>query len=161
MRSLKMMGWSLAVLGLWSAVAFGHPRWGMRAMGPGMLGDGAGALLPLVLRGVDLTPEQEARVQEIIDAHRPAFRTLVQQLRTTQDELAARLFMPGALQEVDLQPYVQRVAALREQLMQEGLKVALEVRAVLTPEQLARANEVRARMKALHTEMHNLLKSKE
>jgi Spy/CpxP family protein refolding chaperone len=56
---------------------------------------------------------------------------------------------------------VQRLTQLREQLMQEGVKVALQVRAVLTPEQLAKASELKSRMKSLHTEMRNLFKEKD
>jgi Spy/CpxP family protein refolding chaperone len=55
---------------------------------------------------------------------------------------------------------MQRMAQLREQLAQEGLKVALEVRAVLTPEQLIKAGEIKDRMRALHSEMRGLLRDK-
>jgi hypothetical protein len=74
--------------------------------------------------------------------------------------MADKLFAPGDVRAEDLTSQIQRVAQLREQLMQEGLKVALEVRAVLTPQQLAKATELKERMRALHTEMRELLQEK-
>ena len=56
----------------------------------------------------------------------------------------------------DLTGQVQRAAQLREQLMQEGLKVALEVRALLTPDQLAKAAQLKDRVRALRAEMRSL-----
>ena len=50
---------------------------------------------------------------------------------------------------------------LRERLADEGLKVALEVRAVLTPEQLTKAADIRRQMEALHAQMRSLLGDKE
>jgi Spy/CpxP family protein refolding chaperone len=160
MRKFSAVMLAVVAVGWWAAMAEGHPRWGMRGMSPGMMGDGGSMLLPLVLKGVDLTPEQETRVQEIMAAHRPTLQTLFQQMRETHEELSAKLFTPGDVQEADLTPYLQRTAQLREQLMQEGLKVALEVRSVLTAEQLAKAAALKSRMKALHSEWRSLFKEK-
>jgi len=41
--------------------------------------------------------------------------------------------------------------------VQENARVALEVRAILTPEQLARAAQVKDRMRQLHNEMRQLM----
>jgi Spy/CpxP family protein refolding chaperone len=162
MKKISAIMVALVAIGLWSAMAFGQPHWGMRGMGPGMMrGDTAGMFLPLVLKGVNLAPEQETRVQEIMAAHRATLRNLFQQMRQTHEELSDKMLTPGDLQSADLTPYVQRLTQLREQLMQEGVKVALQVRAVLTPEQLAKASELKSRMKSLHTEMRNLFKEKD
>jgi Spy/CpxP family protein refolding chaperone len=161
MRRFSAVMLPLVALGLWSAIAYGQPHWGMRGMGLGMMRDSTGMLLPLVLKGVDLTPEQETRVHEIMEARRATLRTLSQQLRQAHDELSDKLLAPGDVQSADFAPSLQRIAQLREQLMQEGLKVALEVRRVLTPEQLVKAAELKERMKALHTEMRSLFKEKD
>ena len=125
--------------------------------GPGR-GD-AGMLLPLLLRSANLTPEQDVKVREILAARRAASRTLVEQLRRAQEELADKLFAPGALKESDLQPQLQQIAQLREQLLREGTRVALEVRALLTPEQLSRAGQTKDRMRQLQEEMRQLWQS--
>ena len=84
------------------------------------------------------------------------FREIAGQLREAHKELADKIFAPETVQEADLAPQVQRVAQLRQQLMQAGLKVALEVRGVLTPEQLAQASQLKDRMRSLRTEMRGL-----
>jgi Spy/CpxP family protein refolding chaperone len=157
----RLLTAGVVALTLVAATAFAHPRGGMGPMHwGGMMGDDAGTLLPMILRGIDLTPEQETRVHEIMQAHRATFRPLFGELKKAQEEMAERLFAPGELRAEDLTVQLQRVAQLRSQLMQEGLKVALEVRDVLTPEQLAKAGAIKERMKALHTEMRSLMRDK-
>jgi Spy/CpxP family protein refolding chaperone len=117
-------------------------------------------MLPLLLKGVDLTDAQEKQVHEIMAAHRATFRTLFSELQTAHKDMADRLFTAGNVRVEDLTTPMQRVAQLREQLMQEGLKVALEVRGVLTPEQLAKAAQIKDRMRELHTEMRQLFNDK-
>jgi len=114
-------------------------------------------MLSLLLRSANLTPEQEAKVRETLTARRAASRALIDQLRQAQRELADRMFAPGNLQEADLGPQLQRIASLREQLVQDDAKVAIEVRVILTPEQLARAAQVKDRMRQLHNEMRQLM----
>jgi Spy/CpxP family protein refolding chaperone len=125
-----------------------------------MMEDGPGMLLPLVLKGIDLTEAQEQRVHKIMTAHRATFRRLFADMQAAHKELADKLFAPGTVGIEDFTVLRQRLAEQREQLMQEGLQVALEVREVLTPEQLAKAADIKDRMRALHTEMRGLLRDK-
>jgi Spy/CpxP family protein refolding chaperone len=161
MKTSRLIWIGIVVLSLCAATVYAHPRGGMGALGPGrMLGDAPGMMLPLVLKGVDLTDAQEKQVRDIMAAHRATFRTLFSELQVAHKDVADKLFAPGDVQAEDLTAQMQRVAQLREQLMQEGLKVALEVRGLLTPEQLAKATELKDRMRALHTEMRGLFKER-
>jgi len=121
-----------------------------------MAGDGTGIALPLLLRGANLTSDQKAQVQQIMANHRPTFRDLFSQLRAAQDQMANKLFSAGRLQEGDLAPQVQQIAQLRNQLAEEGLRVVLEIRGVLTPEQLAKASQLKSQMQSLHSQMRSL-----
>lgn len=103
-----------------------------------------------------LTPERDARVREIIAARRTAARSMLEQLRQAQEELADRRLAPGEAQAADIQPQLQQIGQRREQLLQGSAQVALEVRAVLTPEQLARAVQMRTRLQQLRGEMRQL-----
>ena len=158
MNSKKYFGIVAAVLiaaGLWSFPLHAQPGPGMR--GPrGMIGQGPGMMLPLLLRGVNLTTDQQAQVQQIMASHRATFRDLFGQLRAAQDEMANKLFSPGGLQESDVASQAQQVSQLRSQFAQEGLKVMLEIRGVLTPDQLAKAAQLRQQVQALRTEMRSL-----
>jgi Spy/CpxP family protein refolding chaperone len=111
----------------------------------------------LMIRAANLTPEQQAKVRGIMSMHRTTTRPLVQQLRQAQQELGTKLLAPGPLQPADLQPQLGRISQLRDQLAQDGAQAALEVRAVLTPEQLARAAQTKERLSQLREEMRQLV----
>ena len=126
----------------------GGMRWGA-GRGEGELG--------LMIRAANLTPEQQTRVREILSAHRAAARPVVEQLRSAQAELGNKLLAPGAVQAPDLQPLLQRIGQLRDQLARDSATAALEVRAVLTPEQLARVAQTKERLSQLREEMRQLM----
>jgi Spy/CpxP family protein refolding chaperone len=70
--------------------------------------------------------------------------------------MANQLFSTAKLQEADLAPQAQHIAQLRNQLADEGLRVVLEIRGVLTPEQLAKASQLKSQMQSLHNQMRSL-----
>lgn len=124
------------------------------SMRGGGRGDGE---LWLMIRAANLTPEQQTRVRAILSAHRKSASPLVEQLRQAQQELGTKLLAPGQVQAADLQPQLQRISQLRDQLAQDSAAAALEVRAVLTPEQLARVAQTKDRLKQLREEMRQLM----
>lgn len=117
-------------------------------------GDGE---LWLMIRAAQLTPEQQTKVRAILSAHRASARPVIEQLRQAQQELGSKLLAPGSVQAADLQPQLQRIGQLRDQLAQDSANAALEVRAVLTPEQLARVAQTKDRLKQLREEMRQLM----
>jgi Spy/CpxP family protein refolding chaperone len=132
----------------------GHESSSMRWSG----GRGDGELW-LMIRAANLTPEQQTRVRAILSAHRATARPLIEQLRQAQQELGGKLLAPGPVQAADLQPQLQRIGQLRDQLAQDSAGAALEVRAVLTPEQLARVAQTKERLRQLREEMRQLMQS--
>jgi Spy/CpxP family protein refolding chaperone len=136
----------------------GGPRF---MMGPGgghgMMGEGGGFMLPLVLHRANLTPEQRDKVRKILGSDRQNLQKLFSDLGKANDELSKKLFAPGDPTLTDLKPQLDAVAGLRRQLMEQGIKTALEIRKVLTPEQLAKVAEVKQRMDKLHAEMRELM----
>jgi hypothetical protein len=71
--------------------------------------------------------------------------------------LTEKLYASGSVKAEDLAPLIQQISKLREPLIQESLQVALEVRKLLTPEQLAKAKQRRQRLNELRAEMRKLL----
>lgn len=151
----RMVAIAWIVLTLGPVPVYGQDRFGMGGPERAME-DGAGTVLPVLLRGVRLTDEQRTQVRKIMSSHRPTFEKLFKQLREAQEETANKLLAGGKIQEQDLAPQVQRMVQLRSQLAQEGLKSVLEVRGILTPEQLAKAAKVKQRIDALRAEMKSL-----
>jgi Spy/CpxP family protein refolding chaperone len=154
-KYLGIVGAVLISIGLWSFPLYAQAGPGRH--GPiGMMEEGHGMMLPLLLSGVNLTVEQKAEAKQIMHNHRGTFRDLFGQLRAAQEDMANKLFAPGGLQESDLAPQVQQITQLHNQLAQEGIRVMLEIRSVLTSEQLAKAAQLRQQMQALHAQMTNL-----
>ena len=142
-------------LGTLPSYAQSHP--GFRGPRAGMMGDGAGMTLPLLLRGAKLTADQKTQLHQIMANHRPAFQNLFGQLRAAQDQMSNKLFSTGAVSEPDVAPQLQQISTLRTQLAEEGLRVALEIRNILTPDQLANAAQLKTQMQSLRSQMRSLL----
>ncbi len=151
-KTLRTLGTFLAAGALLATVvapAGAHLRGG--AGGP----HHGGGLMPL-LRAVNLTPEQQTQVRSIIQTSRQANHQTAQQLRQAEKDLADRLLTPGQLTTADLQAQIQQIGQLRQQLLQSRAQTALDIRGLLTPEQLAKAAEAKAKMQQLRSEMREL-----
>ena len=123
--------------------------------GPG--GPGAPGGPPMRLLVKELSPEQRREVRQILMADRDTRRDVLKQLREAHEALADKMFAAGPLGEADVAPLVERVATLHRQLVEHGAKVMLQVRAVATPEQLAKAAATKAKLDSLRDQIHDLL----
>jgi protein CpxP len=155
-RNIGAIGIVLVAMCLWTLPGYAQSRSGLSGTRVGASGDGAGIALPLLIRGANLTAEQQAQIRQIMANHRTTFRDLLSQLRASQDQMANKLFSTARLQEADLAPDVQQISQLRNQLAEEGLRVVLQIRGVLTPEQLAKASHLKSQMESLHNQIRSL-----
>jgi Spy/CpxP family protein refolding chaperone len=148
---------ALALLSVWAAPLVAQPMGGPPMGGPpmgGMMhGDSPAMMLRMVLKQADLTPDQQNQVRKIMEAEHQNLRALFTQLNTANNQLADKLFGPGTVQAADLTPQVQQITQLRQQLMEQGVKTALAIRAVLTPQQLAKISQTKDRIEKLQAEM--------
>ncbi len=124
-----------------------------------MFGDSGAMMLPLVLKHAKLTPEQNKQVESIMASDRQTLQALSKQLEAANTQLTNKLFAPGSVQAADLAPQVQQIAQLRQQLMEQAVKTALAIRAVLTPEQLSKVSQLNDRIQKLHAEMRSIFES--
>ena len=152
MHMKKSLVMGMVIVSLWTMTGLVQPAWGFEG---GRAGRG-GMLLRLLYK-VDLTEAQKAQIKEILVAHRPTLHALRRQLQTIREQTSDRLLGPEAVQEADLQPLAQAANQRREQLAQEWRTIMLEVRAILTPEQLAQAAQLKDQLRALHHEMQSLM----
>src|SRR5262249_23404496 len=120
---------------------------------------GGQMVLPLMLKGANLTADQQAQVKQIIATHRAATASMFQQLRAAQNALVDKVVAAGTVQEADIQPQIDQINQLRAQLMQDGARLAVDVRGVLTADQLARVSQLKDRMRELRSEMRQLWQS--
>jgi Spy/CpxP family protein refolding chaperone len=102
-------------------------------------GDGPGTLVLLLLKGVGLTSEQKQQVRNIFVNHKESLETFFRDPQVANAALTKTLFTAEEVGPADITPYAERVTRVRQQLLQEGLMVILEVRQILTPERRAKA----------------------
>jgi len=128
---------------------FGHGPFGRRGFG------GPGGDFGL-LRGLDLTEDQQAQVRQVMQSHRDEFRAVGERLRAAeraqQDAVTATPFDENAVRA-----RAAEVAAVQADEAVLRAKVHSDVFAVLTPEQQAKAAELKAqrqqRMQQFRQEM--------
>ena len=125
------------------------------AQGPGHPGGwGGGLLLGVPLRALNLTPDQHTQAMTLLSAARTAARPIMQQLHQAQSAMVdALLASPSA--EVSAQLTV--INGLRSQLLQSRVQTTAQVLALLTPDQLAQAAQLKAQLSQLRTQMRQLL----
>jgi len=152
--------WSL-ITGASLLVACLAPPVSAEAQGPphgrGSRPWGDGIMLGVPLHTLNLTPDQQTQVKSILSNYRASARPILQQLRQTQSGLGDKLLVPGQLQAADMQPQLQQISQLRAQLLQLSAQATLDVRSLLTPDQLAAAAQTKTKMKDLRSQMHQLL----
>jgi heavy-metal resistance protein len=129
--------------------------------GPPPMGDGPGMMLPLLLFSGELNDDQMKKVHEIMEGNRETISGLFSQLHAANDELAAKLLAPGTVSQSDLAPTLAKIAALRQKLVENGASVALQIRGLMTADQIAKASQVRQRLEQLDEERRQLLGKKD
>lgn len=141
----------LLVTSLWVTPVVGQDLGGLESLVTGNAdSNGPGTLILLLLKGIGLTGEQKQHVRTIFMTHRDSLETLFRDLQAANTALTKMLFAAEEIGPADVAPYAERVSQLRQQLLQEGLQVVLEVRQVLTPEQRAKATRLREQLRTLH-----------
>jgi Spy/CpxP family protein refolding chaperone len=116
-----------------------------------------GSMLGVPLHSLNLTPDQQTQVRSILSASRASAKPLIAQIRQAQSDLADKLAATGSVQAGDIQPQLQLISQLRGQLLQNSAQTTLQLRALLTADQLAKAAQVKDQLRQLRAQMQQLL----
>jgi Spy/CpxP family protein refolding chaperone len=153
------MGWVIVLAALSVAVGVVPPD--AHAQGPGGKawrgGWGSGLMLGVPLHSLNLTPDQQNQVRSILSTYRSSARPIIQQLRQAQSSLSDKLLASGQLQPAHLQPQLQQISQLRTQLLQLSAQATMDIRNLLTPDQLSAAAQTKDKLRDLRSQMHQLL----
>jgi Spy/CpxP family protein refolding chaperone len=84
-------------------------------------------------------------------------RDTLNALHAAHEALADTLLSAGTVTDADIAPEVAKIAALHQQLLEHGTKVMLQIRAIATPDQLAKAADTKAKLDQLHDQIRTLL----
>jgi Spy/CpxP family protein refolding chaperone len=135
----------LALVALLGSASLAIARGGMGCgmgpgMGPGMGGDMGCGMGPMVLRGLDqlnLSAEQWGKVQALKGAHMKAVTPIQNQLFAKRNEIRLLWAEPNP-DGAQILAKQKELGGLQGQMREKATQFALDVRKVLTPEQLAK-----------------------
>jgi len=119
-----------------------------------MAGFTFGLLSPRLLNALNLTPDQVAKIEVQKKALMDANKTFVTEVSALRKEVADKLFAPNPVGDADGQ--ITKIADAREKILQEGFRIAVEVRQVLRPDQLAKAAAIRQQLLGIQDEVRGL-----
>ena len=125
----------------------------------GHFGHGGPMPMPMmmIVKQAHLSADQEAKARKIMEDSAAQTRPLLKQLHAIHEQIADKLLSKGSLTATDLAPLRQQENQVQQQLDQQMLNSALQVRSLLTPEQLTRVAELHTKLKALHEQMRALI----
>lgn len=152
MRKSLLIG--MVIASLWAATGFVQPVWGQDR---GYAGRG-GMLLRLIHKEADLTDDQKLQLKSILASHREALRTLRTQLQAKRELLTDMLLgaSPVTSDDPQLKSLAQQASDLQGQIAQEWLGTMVEVRNMLTPDQLTKVEGLKNQLRTLHSQIHSL-----
>jgi len=105
---------------------------------------------------LDLRTDQKQKVRDILTAHQATLAPLVANERAAKQAIADQLQGTGTVTPQDLDALVQQESQARTALLRERLAAALDVRSVLTPDQIQKAATIHAGVKDLRAQMRHL-----
>lgn len=112
--------------------------------------------LMMFIRRADLTPEQQAKVHQIMSSSLTQAQPLMKQLKEIHDQIGDKLMSAGAVNAPDIEVFQQRENRIHQQLDEQALSAALQIRSLLTPKQLAKAADLHNKLKRLREQMDAL-----
>jgi len=113
------------------------------------------------LHGVTLTDAQKAQMQAIHKAGWAQMKSIMTQMRSVHEQIATKMLAPGDVTAESLSPLVAQEESLRQQMDSMHLSQTLQMRAILTPAQLAQAASMHAKLEALHAQEHAVMTGEE
>ncbi len=161
MRFTRMLA-GAAALALVALPAAGRaqPMGPMGSMGPMGMHDGPdhGMMgMKVLLRAAHLTPDQRNQVRDIVRGSHQEAQPLMEQLHQLHEQIASKLAGTGSVTLAELTPLQQQVNAVQGQVEQLRLKAALQIRALLTAEQLQRVAATHQKLLTLREEMRDVM----
>ena len=144
---------ALLVANFMSSPVYGQAR---NADSQALAGFTFGLLSPRLLNALSLTPDQVTKIEAQKQALGEANKAFVTEVNALRKEVADKLFAPNPVAEADVARQITKIADAREKILREGFRIALEVRQVLRPDQLAKAAAIRQQLLEIQGEVRGL-----
>jgi hypothetical protein len=117
-------------------------------------------IIPPLLMGMQaahLTAAQQKQVGQIFQSSRSQTAPLIQQLQSVHEQIANKLLAPGTISATDLAPLEDQAAKLDAQIQRQALSASVQIRSILTTDQIARMAQFHQKMSALQQQMKKLM----
>jgi Spy/CpxP family protein refolding chaperone len=125
----------------------GHGPGFDQGFGPGPGLSGFEHMLPRLTDRLDLSDEQVAAIENIIDARRPVIEGYVEQLREAREGYRESHADPTAFDEAAFRAHAEQQAQIQVELMVAAQSAKAEILSQLTADQLAQLDELRGSRK--------------
>ena len=112
------------------------------------------------LRGLHLTEAQKQQAHAILKDAFARGRPAMEQMHALQEQKITLLLTAGST-AAQIEPIVKQEESLHSQMEARHLQLALQLRALLTPAQLAQAADLHGKLEALHAQERATLEGTE
>ncbi len=113
--------------------------------------------LMMGMRAAHLTTDQQNRINQILQANRSQTAPLLRQLQSVHEQIADKLLAAGTVNASDLSSLEDQAAKLDAQIQRQALNASVQIRSILTSDQVSRMAEFHQKMTALHAQMRSLM----
>ena len=140
----------------------GPPPGGMM-MGPppgGMMMGGPPPVPPplmMALRAASPTDDQKKQIHDIIESSRKNTASQMEQMHSIREQIADKLLSSGTVSASDLTPLLAQQSTLQQQLDTQMISTAIQIRGVLTAEQLSKVAAAHEKLKQIHSQIDAIL----
>ncbi len=110
-----------------------------------------------ILHSINLTDAQKEQARSIEKASWAQNKPLMEQMHAVHEQIATAMLASGTVTADQLAPLVTQEEQLRSQLDSARINTMLQIRALLTPDQLAQAAATHAKLAALHEQEHAIV----
>ena len=117
-------------------------------------------IIPPLLMGMQaahLTADQQKQVDQILQSNRSQTAPLIEQLFSLHEQIANKLLAAGTVSASDLATLEDQAAQLDAQIQHQALNASVQIRGILTPDQVAKMAQFHQKMAALQAQMKGLM----
>jgi Spy/CpxP family protein refolding chaperone len=145
--NFKMLAMAAAVVGSMTAVGVARAQMHHGPMGPGME----------FLHSLTLSEAQKGQLKAIGKANWESMKPLMKQERALHEQEINELLTSGSVTAEQMQPIMAQEESLRSQIDAARMAMLIQMRGVLTAEQLSEAATKHTQMEQLHEQEHALM----
>ncbi len=113
--------------------------------------------LMMALRAANLTADQKKQVHDIVDASMTSSKSQMEQMHSIRDQIADKLLSSGTVSASDLAPLLAQQSTLQQQLDSQMVATAIQIRGVLTSDQLSKVAAAHEKLKQIHSQIDAIL----